>query len=303
MQKRNNKPLRKRIAYSQNFIRDKNLIAELLRKSKISKADTVYEIGAGQGIITDELVKASGKVIAFEIDTDLYRKLFLRFQNTKDLELKSGDFLNYPLPNFPYKVFSNIPFNITSAVLKKLTQTINPPDDAYLIVQKEAGVKFIGKPLDEKTSQVATLLKPWFDMSFIHKFNSNDFFPKPMVNIVLMRIEKRKEPLISYKAKKLYEDFVVYTYNQFKPNILEGLSSIFNRSYLLKLLNELGISPNSKPSELEQTQWNGLFHYFLSNVDINHQRIVNGSFDRQSKQQSSLEKIHRTRVDKDWKKY
>ena len=303
MQKRNNKPLRKRIAYSQNFIRDRNLIAELVRKSKISKADTVYEIGAGQGIITEELVKASGKVIAFEIDTDLYRKLRLRFQNTTELVLKLGDFLNYPLPNYSYKVFSNIPFNITSAVLKKLTQTLNPPDDAYLIVQKEAGVKFLGKPLDEKTSQIATLLKPWFDMSFIHKFNSNDFFPKPMVNIVLMRIEKRKVPMINSADRKSYEDFIVYAYNQFKPNITDGLSGVFGRNYLLKIINELGINPNSKPSELNQTQWNGLFRYFISNLDINHQKIVRGSFDRQFKQQSSLEKIHRTRVDKNWKKY
>lgn len=303
MQKRNNKPLRKRISYSQNFLRDRKLIVELLNKSTISKSDTVYEVGAGQGIITEELVKVCGKVIAFEIDKDLYRRLAFRLQSSRNLELKSGDFLNYPLPNFSYKIFSNIPFNITSAVIKKLTQAHNPPEDAYLIVQKEAGIKFVGKPLDEKTSQVATLLKPWFDMSFIYKFNGNDFFPRPMVDIVLMRIEKRKLPLVNSDDRKLYEDFIVYTYNQFKPNILEGLSNIFGKNYLLKIINELGINPNSKPSELDQIQWNGLFRYFLSNVDINRQNIVKGSFGRQFRQQSGLDKIHRTRVDKDWKKY
>lgn len=63
--------MRTRIKYSQNFLKDRGLIKSLLEKSSINKEDVVYEIGAGQGIITEELLKKSGKVIAFEIGTKI----------------------------------------------------------------------------------------------------------------------------------------------------------------------------------------------------------------------------------------
>lgn len=295
--------MRKRIAYSQNFIKDNNLISRLLDKSLITKDDIVYEIGAGQGIITDELVKRCHKVIAFEIDNNLYQKLIYRFKNNKNIEIKSGNFLNYTLPYTSYKVFSNIPFNITSAVIKKLTQGQNPPEDTYLIVQEEAAVKFMGKPWDDKNSQIATLLKPWFEMALIYHFEKNDFFPKPMVDVVLMKITKKVKPIINLKDKRKYEDFVVYTYNQFKPNVKEGLSNIFERKHLTKVMNDLGIYPNSKPTELDQIQWHGLFHSFINEVDTAHQKIVEGASGRLFNRQAEIEKIHRTRLDKDWKKY
>ena len=127
--------MRKRIAYSQNFLKSKALVSGLIEKSLITKNDVVYEIGAGQGIITEKLLKAAKKVIAFEIDENLFNKLLTRFKNETKLELKKGDFQKYPLPTNPYKVFSNIPFNITSAVINRLTQTNNPPQDSFLIIQ------------------------------------------------------------------------------------------------------------------------------------------------------------------------
>lgn len=292
--------MRKRIAYSQNFLKDKNLIANLIGKSSITKNDTVYDIGAGQGIITDELSKVSGKVTAFEIDKNLYSKLSQRLRN-QNVELRLGNFLDFPLPSFGYKVFSNIPFNITSAVIKKLTEAPNPPLDTYLIVQKEAAEKFLGKPYNIKNSQLATQLKPWFDMTVVYNFAKNDFFPKPMVDIVLIRIEKRKNPLIDPKDKQLYDDFVTYSYSQFQPNIVEGLSKVIGRNTMTILAKQVGFNPNGKPSELEEKTWYGIFDYFIKNVDDNHKRIVKGSYTLLRKQQQNLQKINRTRLDKNWK--
>lgn len=293
--------MRKRIAYSQNFLKDKGLVAKLISQSTITKDDTVFDIGAGQGVITDELIKASGKVIAFEIDSNLFGKLEHRLEGIKSVEVRLGNFLDYPLPNYPYKVFSNIPFNITSAVIKKLTEAQNPPADTYLILQKEAAEKFLGKPYDIKNSQLATQLKPWFDMTVVYNFAKDDFFPKPMVDIVLIRIEKRNSPLIDPKDKPLYDDFVTYTYNQFQPNIVEGLSKVIGHNTMTKLAKQVGFNPNSKPSELEEKAWYGIFDYFIKNVDDNHKRIVKGAFDRLQQQQQNLQKINRTRLDKNWK--
>lgn len=293
--------MRKRIAYSQNFLRDKGLITQLIDKSSLNKEDTVLEIGAGQGIITNELLKQCRSVIAFEIDRNLFNKLSQRFQDDKTLELRFGDFLFHNLPNQPYKVFSNIPFNITSAVIKKLTQASCPPEDAYLIIQKEAAKKFVGKPYDNKNSQTAILTKPWFDMEFSYEFQRSDFFPKPNVDTVLLRIEKKSDQLIDRDNKRQYEDFVSYAFNQFKPNIGESLSEIFGKQKINNLAQKLNIRATSKPIELDFRDWLSLFKMFRDEIDYNHQRIVNDSYSKLVEQQSHLQKIHRTRTDRRWR--
>lgn len=294
--------MRKRIVYAQNFLKNRKLISNLINKSSITEGDIAYEIGAGQGIITQELLKKSKKVVAFEIDKNLFDKLTQRFANQSLLELKQGNFLTYSLPSYEYKVFSNIPFNITSGVVKKLTQAKNPPKDTYLIVQKEAAKKFAGKPYDNKNSQMAVLLKPWFDLQIFYEFKQDDFFPKPQVETVLMRIKKLEIPLIKNEDKNLYQDFVVYVFNQFKPNITEGLSKITSKQNIIRLAKEIGFSPNAKPSELNFKDWINLFNLFL-NMPQEKQNIVEDLFTKQIKQQENIEKIYRTRVDKDWKKF
>lgn len=293
--------MRKRIAYSQNFLKDKALIANLIEKSAITSDDVVYEIGAGQGIITEELLKKSRKVVAFEIDENLFRKLAQRFIGNKSLGLIQGNFLTYFLPSYPYKVFSNIPFNITSEVIKKLTQAPNPPDDAFLIVQNEAAKKFIGKPYDSKNSQMAILLRPWFELEIFYKFKQDDFFPKPQVETVLLRINKRKNPLIKEGAKSQYQDFVVYTFNQFKSNVIEGLSEVFGKQTMLNLARTVGFSTSSKPSQLDFAHWLNLFNYFSEKAS--KRAVVEGSYTKILGQQKKLEKIHRTRVDRNWKQF
>ena len=267
--------MRKSILYSQNFLVNKQLINKLVNNSSITEEDIVYEIGAGTGIITDELVKRCKKVVAFEIDNNLYQKLKVKYKNEDKLNLINKNFLDSLLPNEVYKVFSNIPFNITADIIKKLTLSDTSPIDTYLIVQKEAAFKFIGKPISIINSQVAILIKPWFDLKIIYSFNKSDFSPKPGVNIVLLRIVKKDKPDIDYKQKSQYQDFISYSFNQYKPN--------------------------KKPGEIEYKTWIKLFNEFVKLPD-NKKSKVNGLYEKLIKQQSKLSKIHRTRNDKDWRK-
>ena len=264
--------IRKSIKYSQNFLVDPNLVDKLLDLVSLSKEDTVLEIGAGEGIITKALLDKCKKVIAYEIDKQLVKNLNNKFFNQNNLELRNEDFLNQTLPKFPYKVFSNIPFNVTSAVIKKLTLGENSPQEAYLIVQKEAAIKFLGKPYDNKNSQVSVLLYPFFELEIIHVFEKTDFSPVPNINIVLLGIKKRKQSLVSLNEINMCRDFVSYTYTRSK-------TSSFDFSHWLALFNEHKRLPDIK------------------------KRKVQGWYTKLLKEQDNLEKIHRTRVDKNWRNY
>lgn len=267
--------MRKSILYSQNFLKDKNLVSKLVDNSSITEDDTVYEIGAGKGIITNELISRCKKVIAFEIDDNLYQKLKFKYENEDKLKLFNKNFLDYFLPNKIYKVFSNIPFNITSDIIKKLTLTENSPINAYLVIQKEAAYKFIGKPFIKNNNQIAILIKPWFDLKIIYSFNKSDFFPRPNIDIVLLKITKKDKPDVEYKYRNQYQDFISYSFNQFKQN--------------------------RKPSEIDYENWVKLFYEFIK-LPNNKKYKVNGFYNKLLKEQSKLSKINRTRNDKDWRK-
>ncbi|MEK7525925.1 MAG: 23S ribosomal RNA methyltransferase Erm [Patescibacteria group bacterium] len=294
--------MRSSIQYSQNFLKDKSLVTRLVEQAKITKDNVVYEIGAGTGIITEELVKKAGKVIAFEIDENLFNKLSTKFQGIDNLVLRNSDFLEQILPSKQYKIFSNIPFNITASIIKKLTQASNAPDDSYLIVQSDAAKKFVGKPFDFKNSQISVLLHPWFNVEVVYKFRRTDFAPMPNVDSVLLRIEKKQTPLIRYRDKQLYEDFVTYTFSQFKPNIVEGLEKVFGIQTMKRFSSEMKFSSKSKPSELEFDHWLLLFDKFVG-LDKHQRRIVLGSFAKARRQDQKVEKINRTRVDRNWKTF
>ena len=120
---------------SQNFLINKNLVRNLIVKSKLEKNDTVIEIGPGKGIITNLLAEYVGNVIAIEYDENLFRILVSqnKFEN---IEYVYGDFLKYHLPSKQrYKVFSNIPFQITADIIKKITEDNNSAEEIFLIVQ------------------------------------------------------------------------------------------------------------------------------------------------------------------------
>lgn len=293
--------MRKRIQLSQNFLKNKNLIRTLIEKSTLQTGDLVYEVGAGEGIITDELLKKKCRVVAYELDSNLYNKLADRYKQNISIRLVLGDFLDSSLPSDQYKVFSNIPFNITSSIIKKLVFTDTPPEIAYLVIQKDAAKKFIGKPYDGNNSLLSILIKAKFDLSIFHEFNKADFFPKPMVDTVMLCILKQAEPHIKNTEMQTFYDFVTFGFSQFEPNILQGLRKIMPERKILELAKQNSFSVSSKPSQLDFRYWLLLFQGFLIFSNDSQKQKISGAFNKLQKQQQNLDKIHRTRLDKNWR--
>ncbi len=287
------------LQHSQNFLRDPKLVQELIQKSSLRKEDTVLDIGAGKGIITELLAKSVKSVIAIEPDTNLYSYLQDKFKEYRNVHIQKIDFLKSDLPKEQYKVFSNIPFGITADIIKKLLGAQNSPEDSYLIVQEEAAKKYAGKPYARETL-LSILHKPWFNFSVVYNFKRNDFTPIPQVNSVLLRIEKLKKPLISQHTATVFKDFVAFGFTSVRPNLKKGYKNVFGHIQFLKLADEFNFSPDAKPTDLDFEQWLGIFNYFVIGVEKRRQKQVTGAIAKLSEQQKSLDKIHRTRTARNW---
>jgi 23S rRNA (adenine-N6)-dimethyltransferase len=283
---------RQSIFYSQNFLKDPRLVASLLDRCHIGHDDIVYEIGPGKGIITEQLALRCARVVAIEKDPRLSAILIQKFADMPNVAIHEGDFLYYRLPRKPYKVFANIPFNITKALVNRLTAVENPPEEAYLAMQKEAADMFLGKP---RESLCTVLLKPWFAMEIVHRFRRKDFVPEPQVDVVMLRLRKRGPPLVNRANKQCFRDFVVYGFTTWQPAPGCILKGIFTGQQLKHVRRALGIDLDATPTSLTLEQWLNVYEYFKNVGNEQAMRAILGSEKRLIQQQKSLQKIHRTR--------
>mgnify|MGYP001002054233 CR=1 FL=1 len=259
--------------FSQNFIKSPQLVSQLLQYSHLNPGDTVVEIGPGQGIITQKLLDIGCQVIAVEKDRRLISELQTQFSDYKNFKLTNSDFLFWSLPKSPYKIFSNIPFSITALIINKILKSNNKPTEMYLILQQEAAEKFC--LFDDINNQDAILVAPFYQVEILGDIDRTAFTPKPQVNIVFTKFSLLKNPLLELQNYQKFRDFIIFGFNQWKPNIFEIYKKIFSYDQFKKINHQLKVS-SLKPTQLNFNQWLGLFSIYQEFVPNIKKRLVVG---------------------------
>lgn len=250
----------RRKVLSQNFFYSRKLVRKLVRLSSIGLHDRVIDIGAGRGILTEELLKKAKQVIAIEIDSSLYFYLQKNFSSSDNLALLNADFLTYTLPQCPYKVFANAPFSIEGIIIRRLLTADVPPDDSYLVVRQDLAERLSGM---FKECQFSISYKPWFTFKVLHRFRKNDFEPVATMDAVFFQIMKNKYPLLEEKDKKKYMKFIEQGFGGGKY-IRQNLRRFFTYIQLKRLAQNNNFSIHSKPSDLTLENWIELYSFAKS---------------------------------------
>lgn len=283
----------RRIAYAQNFLHSVRLVRRLVDASSLGENDVVLEIGPGDGAITGVLVETCRHVLAVEKDPYQVERLRQRFGNDGRLTLFSGDFLDFPPPCTPYKVFASIPYNATAAIVGKVTTGLAPPEDTYLVVQREAALRFIGEPVE---TLVGLEIKPWFEPSIMHTFRRTDFRPVPAVESVLLRIERRRAPLVPDHQRSLYLDFMAAMFTAWKATVREAARATFPKRACDALDRSIGGTLDRRPSEVELATWIAAFQVLVDLEDARAWSTISGARKELERQQENLSKRRRTNV-------
>lgn len=233
--------------YSQHFLRNPRFIAELIGHSNVRRNDLVLDIGAGSGAITAVLARRTRHVLAYEIEPTALEKLRRNMQRYANVEVIAQDFLQALLPGEPYKVFANIPFHLSSSIVRKLTSTdeAHVPRSIYLIVQKQFAQKLVPSSR-HFTSQLGAQIAPWWQARIRRPLRRADFTPPPAVGAVLLELKPQTEPLLPFLECKKYQRFVAECYASQK---------VFTAAPRAKC----GINPERKPSELTPEEWVRLY--------------------------------------------
>ncbi len=176
---------------SQHFLKSPSIALRLIGHSNLKKRDLVIEIGAGSGVSTSALAYRVRKVIAIEKDKITAEKLRenLNKRKIQNVEVVEMDFLNYELPDEPYKVFANPPFHISSAIVHKLIESENPPEAFYLILQKQFALKLLNTDR-HYTSQLGLQLIKDYATKIRLPLKGTDFTPPPAVPVVFFEAKR-----------------------------------------------------------------------------------------------------------------
>lgn len=223
---------------SQNFLRRPNLVKTLVGHSNLKKTDTVYDIGAGSGIISAVLAERCAHVVALEQDSralDTLRDNLAKFDN---VNIVHEDALSVELPNDDYKIFANIPFHLSSPIIHRFTEAENLPAAIYLIVQKQFGQKLL-MDTNSFTGLLGASISPLFDARIRYKLQRTDFWPHPAVDTVFIELLRRDSPLLPLTDMPAYRAFVELCFSRQK----------YFETFNLK----------KRPSELTTDEWIKLF--------------------------------------------
>ncbi len=231
----------------QNFLIDKNILSNILEASDIQNNDTVLEVGPGLGVLTQELAKKARKVIAVEKDKKMAEILRKNLADFKNIEIIEDDILKLNPKRYTlnaYKVVANIPYYITSPLIRKFLEAKFPPKDLVLMVQKEVAQRICASP--PKMSLLAVSVQFYAQAKIAFYVSKNCFWPAPKVDSAIIKIVPHK--IVGHRE----------SYNLFFAVVKAGFSHprkqlAGNLSHELKLTKEQTIEWLAK-SKINQKQ-------------------------------------------------
>jgi 23S rRNA (adenine-N6)-dimethyltransferase len=244
----------RRRVLSQNFLVDRRAIEGLVDGSGVGEGDLVLDIGAGNGLISGALARRGARVLAVERDRGLAERLRAKFATWPSVTVVDADVLTTPLPSEPYRVVANIPFGITTKILRRLLNDSGPLTRADVIVQAEVARK-------RGTRGRGTLLnacwEPWFEFATGARIPAAAFRPKPRVDAAILVVARRDPPLLDPASRRDYEQFVTAAFEGAHPTVASALT--LPRTQFAPLAAELGFGTGALPSQLDAVQWVALF--------------------------------------------
>jgi len=234
----------------QNFLINQGILKKIVEAADITPEDIILEIGPGIGTLTQELARKAKKVIAVEKDKKMVQILKETLVDFKNVKVIEGDTLklnpeNYKLKTKNYKLIANLPYNITSPVIRKFLEARNPPKEMILMVQKEVAQRICARP--PNMNLLAVSVQFYSEPKILFYVSKNNFWPRPKVDgaIIRLKIESGKWKI----DKDLFFKIVKAGFSQPRKQILNNLSKVLKLDKPSNILNNKNLAGKEKTRE------------------------------------------------------
>ncbi len=246
----------------QNFLVDKVALERIVAAAEINKQDSVLEIGAGLGSLTRLLARDAKRVIAVEIDHKLIPPLKEVMGKSENCQIIQGDILELDpaiiVGEAGYLVVANIPYYITSAIIRHLLAASVKPSRLVLTMQQEVAKRICAEP--GELSLLALSVQVFGYPRIVAAISAGSFFPQPKVDSATLRVDIYQEPLMN--DRQIADFFVLAKagFSQKRKMLRNTLSSGLKipPAQAEELLRSAGIDPTRRAQTLDLVEWRTL---------------------------------------------
>ena len=273
--------IRPKKGLGQNFLVDPAHRGRIVAAADLTRDDTVLEIGPGPGVLTELIAEQAGRVIAVELDDRLIPLLRNRFANQPNVSIVHADILKVEVGALMtkdegrrtdtgassvfgrssfvgYKVVANLPYYLTSAVIRQLLESTPPPERLVLTVQREVAERMVAAP--PEMSLLALGVQFYCTGQIVEKIPAGAFYPVPKVDSAVVRLDRRPEPAAPGVTSEAFFRVAKAGFSQPRKQLRNSLAAGLRLAPAAAeaWLTAAGIDPQRRAETLTLTEWGAL---------------------------------------------
>lgn len=249
---------------SQNFLRDEDVLQNIVHFGEAQRFDWIIEIGAGEGALTAMLAKKTKRVLALEFDRDLIPILLKKFPLSLNVSIIESDILRADILDIltrmgfkngdSWAIFGNIPYAITGKIIRMLVSLNETPDSIVIMIQKEVAERIIAK--DGKQSILSISVALFGTTEILFHVSKNSFFPEPSVDSAIIRITPHKK-MLSLEKREGILHFAKIGFASKRKTLANNFAThpVYSKTSIENFLTSLGKNKNVRAEELSADEW------------------------------------------------
>lgn len=238
--------------FGQNFLVDRQIIAQIIAEIYPREGDRIIEIGPGLGALTRPLLQAVGHLDVVEIDRDIVSRLEKEFAPEK-LTIHASDALKFDFSSLGGKlrIVGNLPYNISTPLLFHLSQFPEHILDMHFMLQKEVVERMVALPATADYGRLSVMLQYRFDMEYVFSVAAESFRPIPKVESAIVRMIPRHPLTLKAKDEALFAQIVAAAFSQRRKTLRNTLRPFLENDDF----SALGIDPGLRAENLAMEEF------------------------------------------------
>ncbi|MBI2850997.1 MAG: 16S rRNA (adenine(1518)-N(6)/adenine(1519)-N(6))-dimethyltransferase RsmA [Chloroflexi bacterium] len=273
--------LRARKGLGQHFLVDEGVLETIIATAQLTTDDVVVEVGPGLGVLTRELAKHAERVVAIEIDDKLaaiLRDSLKEIRNVtiinqdvlkidppallKELKAESPDKYGMPYDNRHYKLVANLPYYITSPVLRHFLETTAKPELMVVMVQKEVAEEIAAKP--GRMSLLSIGIQLYGAPEIVARVPAESFYPAPAVDSSVLKVTPYSHPPVEISDREGFFELARAGFSAARKQLANSLANGLgvSKEETLALLAKAEIDPQRRAETLSLEEWARLWRVY-----------------------------------------